>query len=82
MQPLIEDLKTLNQIGETLNKASDARGALESTLAHLVELMGLKTGWIFNVVALGGDPTGGHGSVHRRRHSVGGQTICWNYGAV
>jgi len=44
---LTEDLTTLNQIVETLNRAVDVRGALDSALARLVELMGLETGWIF-----------------------------------
>jgi serine phosphatase RsbU (regulator of sigma subunit) len=44
---LSEDLTTLNQIVETLNRAVDVRGALDSALARLVELMGLETGWIF-----------------------------------
>jgi serine phosphatase RsbU (regulator of sigma subunit) len=44
---LIEDLTTLNQIAETLNRATDVQSALNTTLAHLVELMGLQTGWIF-----------------------------------
>ena len=43
----IDDLNTLNQIGETLNRAVDVHGALDSALARLVELMGLETGWIF-----------------------------------
>lgn len=42
---LSEDLTTLNQIVETLNRAVDMRGALDSALARLVELMGLETGW-------------------------------------
>lgn len=44
---IIDDLRTLNQIAETLNQAVDVRGALQTTLAHLVGLMGLETGWIF-----------------------------------
>ena len=44
---VIEDLTTLNQIAETLNRATDVQSALNTTLAHLVELMGLETGWIF-----------------------------------
>lgn len=47
MTPLLEDLITLNQIVETLNRAVDVHGALDSALARLVELMGLETGWIF-----------------------------------
>jgi len=44
---LVEDLTTLNHIVETLNRAVDVRGALNSALARLVELMGLEAGWIF-----------------------------------
>jgi serine phosphatase RsbU (regulator of sigma subunit) len=44
---IIEDLSTLNQIAETLNRATDVQSALNTSLAHLVELMGLETGWIF-----------------------------------
>lgn len=43
----IEDLQTLNQIAATLNQAVDVRSALDDSLAQLVELLGLKTGWIF-----------------------------------
>ena len=42
-----QDLTTLNQIAETLNRAVDMRGALDSTLARLVELMGLEAGLIY-----------------------------------
>jgi sigma-B regulation protein RsbU (phosphoserine phosphatase) len=45
----IQDLNTLNQIAQTLNQAVDVRGALNSALARLVDLMGLETGWIFLV---------------------------------
>jgi sigma-B regulation protein RsbU (phosphoserine phosphatase) len=44
---LIVQLKTLNQIAETLNRGVDVHGAMNTALAHLVELMGLETGWIF-----------------------------------
>ncbi len=44
---LINDLKALNKISQTLNRALDVRTALESSLQQLVQLMGLKTGWIF-----------------------------------
>ncbi len=44
---LTEDLAILNQIVETLNRAVDVRGALDSALERLVELMGLETGWVF-----------------------------------
>jgi serine phosphatase RsbU (regulator of sigma subunit) len=44
---LIDDLATLNQIAETLNRAVDVRSVLDSALVRLVELMGLETGWLF-----------------------------------
>jgi hypothetical protein len=44
---LTEDLTTLNQIVETLNRAVDVRGALGSALARLVELLELEAGLIF-----------------------------------
>ena len=43
----IEQLITLNQIAETLNRSADVHSALNSALARLVELMGLETGWVF-----------------------------------
>ena len=44
---IISDLKTLNQIAQTLNQAVDVQSVLDGTLARLVKLMGLETGWIF-----------------------------------
>jgi len=46
---LNEDLTTLNRIAETLNRATDMGGALNSALAQLVQLMGLESGWITRV---------------------------------
>lgn len=43
---IIEDLTTLNQIAETLNRATDVQSALSTTLAHLVEVIGLETAWV------------------------------------
>lgn len=43
----IRDLKTLNEIAQTLNQSVDVQSALDDTLVRLVELMGLGTGWIF-----------------------------------
>lgn len=43
----ISDLKTLNEIAQTLNQSVDVQSALDDTLVRLVELMGLETGWIF-----------------------------------
>jgi two-component system NarL family sensor kinase len=41
------ELFILNHIAETLNRTSDIQTALDDTLASVVELMGLQTGWIF-----------------------------------
>lgn len=46
---IVEDLETLNEIASALNQSADVRGALERTLARLVEVVGLETGWIFLV---------------------------------
>jgi serine phosphatase RsbU (regulator of sigma subunit) len=51
-EAIIEDLKTLNRISETLNQSVDVQSALNSALVSLVHLMGLESGWIFLV-----DPT-------------------------
>lgn len=44
---LIADLKTLGEITQTLNQAVDVHGTLNESLATLVDLMALDTGWIF-----------------------------------
>ena len=44
---LISSLATLNRIAEALNAADDMTAALRTALANLVQLMGMKTGWIF-----------------------------------
>jgi two-component system, NarL family, sensor kinase len=41
------ELFILNHIAETLNRTTDINAALRDTLASVVELMGLQTGWIF-----------------------------------
>jgi serine phosphatase RsbU (regulator of sigma subunit) len=64
----IEQLRTLNQIAETLNRAVDVRSMLNDTLALLVKLMGLETGWIFLK-----DPTAGDG------HEGGGYVLAAHY---
>lgn len=46
---LIKNLITLNKIIETLNQAVNVQQALDTALARLVELMGVKTAWIFLV---------------------------------
>ncbi|MBP6788606.1 MAG: hypothetical protein KA170_13525, partial [Candidatus Promineofilum sp.] len=44
---LILDLQMLNQISQTLNQATDVHAALHTSLAQLVDLMGMETGWVF-----------------------------------
>lgn len=46
-QRRIVELTTLNDLAQTLNRALDLREALDAALPHIVELMGLRTGWIF-----------------------------------
>lgn len=46
-QRRIAELTTLNALSQTLNRAVDLRDALDAALSHIVELMGLRTGWIF-----------------------------------
>ena len=43
----LQDLQTLHHITETLNRSLNVKDALEASLDHLLELMGLETGWIF-----------------------------------
>lgn len=42
-----DDLLTIKEIVETLNRAVDMRGALEQALTRLLDLMQLETAWIF-----------------------------------
>jgi sigma-B regulation protein RsbU (phosphoserine phosphatase) len=57
----IHHLRLLNKIGETLNQASDVRTALQSSLPLVVQLMGLKTGWVFLADPLDDDLMWGKG---------------------
>lgn len=41
------ELAILKHIAETLNRTSDIQAALDETLASVVDLLGLQTGWIF-----------------------------------
>lgn len=43
----IDDLQRLNRISDRLNRSVDVQSALDGALAEIVELMGLKTGWLF-----------------------------------
>lgn len=66
----IEQLTTLNQIAATLNHAVDVRSVLNDTLAHLVKLMGLETGWIFLKDPAPGDRHAGSGYVLAAHHNL------------
>jgi serine phosphatase RsbU (regulator of sigma subunit) len=46
-QQRIAELTTLNTLAQTLNRATDLRETLDTALGQVVELMGLRTGWIF-----------------------------------
>jgi sigma-B regulation protein RsbU (phosphoserine phosphatase) len=65
-----EDLKKLGEIAATLNKAADIRGALNESLAHLVELMGLETGWVFLADPAASDLRWGKGYVLGAHHNL------------
>lgn len=58
---LISDLETLNEISLTLNQSADVQTALNASLAQLVELMGLETGWVFVIDPAANDRWGGRG---------------------
>ncbi len=58
----------MNYIAETLNRAVDVRSVLNDTLARLVKLMELETGWIFLK-----DPAAGDG------HEGGGYVLAAHY---
>ncbi|MCA9973282.1 MAG: SpoIIE family protein phosphatase [Anaerolineales bacterium] len=63
-------LDALNAISTTLNQAEDVPRALETTLARLVELMGLETGWIFLHDPDAQDRHGGRGFVLAAHHNL------------
>ncbi len=46
-QQRIAELSTLNELAQTLNRALDLREALDAALPQIVDIMGLRTGWIF-----------------------------------
>ena len=69
-QDLIDKLTTLNQISTTLNQAVDVHGVLSGTLAELVKLMGLETGWIFLRDPTATDDLAGSGYVLAASHNL------------
>src|SRR5215216_5930740 len=46
-QQRIAELSTLNELAQTLNRALDLREALDAALPQIVDIMGLRTGWVF-----------------------------------
>jgi sigma-B regulation protein RsbU (phosphoserine phosphatase) len=67
---LITDLQTLNEISLALNQSADVQTALNTSLAQLVALMGLETGWIFVLDADAGDRWGGRGFRLTAHHNL------------
>ena len=66
----IGTLTTLNKIIDTLNRAVDVREVLQSSLADIVELLGLETGWIFLVDEQAQDTWGGQGYRLAAHHNL------------
>lgn len=58
---LVTDLQTLNEISLILNQSPDVKTALNDSLAKLVTLMGLETGWIFLLDPTANDRWSGRG---------------------
>jgi serine phosphatase RsbU (regulator of sigma subunit) len=67
---LIKHLTTLNKIAETLNQSVDVRSALDSALVRLLELMELKTGWVFLVDPSSQNRWAGKGYVLAAHHNL------------
>jgi serine phosphatase RsbU (regulator of sigma subunit) len=67
---LTDKLALLTRIAETLNRAVDVRGVLNHTLADLVKLMNLRTGWIFLRDPAAQDRRWGSGYVLAAHHNL------------
>ena len=67
---LIVDLQTLNRISQTLNQATDVDAALNTSLAQLVDLMGLETGWVFVIDPTAASRWGGRGFRLAAHHNL------------
>ncbi|CUS01997.2 putative Stage II sporulation E family protein [Candidatus Promineifilum breve] len=67
---LIADLQTLNDISRTLNQFADVQSALNTSLARLIDLMGVETGWIFVVDPAATDRWGGRGFRLAAHHNL------------
>jgi sigma-B regulation protein RsbU (phosphoserine phosphatase) len=67
---LIADLQTLNDISLTLNQFADVQSALNTSLARLIALMGVETGWIFVVDPAASDRWAGRGFRLAAHHNL------------
>lgn len=67
---VVGDLTTLNRIIETLNQAVDVRAVLQASLADVVALMGLESGWIFLVEEQSQPTWGGAGYRLAAHHNL------------
>lgn len=77
----VGDLTTLVQITEILNRSVDVQAMLASTLANLVELMGLETGWVFLVDPDAQRLQAGSGFVLAAHHNLPSALDPVSYGA-
>ena len=66
----VDDLTTLVHITEILNQSVDVQAMLTSTLAKLVDLMGLETGWVFLVDPVAQQLQAGGGFVLAAHHNL------------
>ncbi|MGD2158717.1 MAG: SpoIIE family protein phosphatase [Anaerolineales bacterium] len=66
----IDDLRTLNKIVETLNRSTNLKDVLDTTLSDLIDLMGLETGWIFMKDNAALDGWWGKGYVLKAHHNL------------
>ena len=67
---MADDLNVLNQIIQTLNQAVNVRAALQTSLARLVEVMGLETGWIFVIEPTAQERWAGRGYQLAAHHNL------------
>ena len=66
----IGSLKTLNKIIERLNSSVDVKEVLQSSLADVVALLGLETGWIFLIDDQAQEPWEGEGYTMAAYHNM------------
>jgi sigma-B regulation protein RsbU (phosphoserine phosphatase) len=66
----LDTLTTLNKIIETLNRSMDVKEVLQSSLADVVALLGLETGWIFLLDEQAQDTFGGQGFTLAATHNM------------